>query len=143
MNKLVSILLLMVVSNSAMAEWTRVGVFPGGYILVDKATAVTMGNVHKAWFVFNWDTPRKETFMAKPFMSAMNMIYFDCTKRTMQVAGMRAFTLMELKGKEIPAIGIPLATTREDLEHPIYDFQPASAEEAAFNYLCNTHGGEK
>jgi hypothetical protein len=118
--------------------WERANDFPGGFVYVQEKTKVSSGAVRKAWFMFNWLSPQHNNIVRDTYQSAQMMVYFDCVHHTMQGASARYFKHTVLVGPEVEVIGIPLAPSRDSIEKPQFDFEPGSAYEAAFNYICKT-----
>lgn len=77
MRKIILMMLLAVVSNSAMAEWVKVGAGGGAEILADPATIRKTGNMVKMWVLFNFSTPRELTD-GPTYLSMKIQEQYDC-----------------------------------------------------------------
>ncbi len=76
MRKVVLMMLLAVVSNSAMAEW--VGVASNKYtaIYVDPASIQRSGNMSKMWILTDYKTANKD--MGEAYLSTKDQNEYDC-----------------------------------------------------------------
>lgn len=69
-------LLLTVVSNSAMAEWVDVGSNENITIYVDPATVKRSGHLAKMWQLSDFKTSQKD--MGEKYLSAKDQNEYDC-----------------------------------------------------------------
>ena len=72
----VILMLLAVVSNSAMAEWKDVGSNESATIYVDPTTVQRVGNMATMWHMTDFKTAQKD--MGEKYMSAKDQNEYDC-----------------------------------------------------------------
>lgn len=76
MRKVILMLLLTVVSNSAMAEWVDVGSNEYTTIFVDPASIQRDGNMAKMWHLTDFKTSQKD--MGDKYLSTKDQNEYDC-----------------------------------------------------------------
>lgn len=76
MHKIILMMLLTVVSNSAMAAWVDVGSNETTTIYVDSSTVKKAGNMAKMWHLTDYKKPHKD--MGEPYMSMKDEDEYDC-----------------------------------------------------------------
>ena len=76
MRKVILLMLLTVVSNSAMAEWANVASNENATIYVDAATIQRAGNIAKMWQLTDFRTANKD--MGEAYMSMKDQNEYDC-----------------------------------------------------------------
>lgn len=76
MNKVFLMMLLTVMSNSAMAEWKDVGSNENTTIYVDPATVRRAGNMATMWHMTDFKTARRD--MGEKYLSAKDQNEYDC-----------------------------------------------------------------
>lgn len=76
MRKVILMMLLAVVSNSAMAEWVDVGSNENITIFVDPASIQRDGNMAKMWHLTDFKTPQKD--MGEKYLSTKDQNEYDC-----------------------------------------------------------------
>lgn len=76
MRKVILMMLLTVVSNSAMAEWIDVGSNENMTIYVDPATIQRAGNMAKMWHLTDFKTENKD--MGEAYLSTKDQNEYDC-----------------------------------------------------------------
>jgi len=76
MRKVILMLLLAVVSNSAMAEWVDVGSNENITIFVDPASIQRDGNMAKMWHLTDFKTAQKD--MGDKYLSTKDQNEYDC-----------------------------------------------------------------
>ena len=76
MRKVILMLLLTVVSNSAMAEWVDVGSNEYTTIFVDPASIQRDGNMAKMWHLTDFKTAQKD--MGDKYLSTKDQNEYDC-----------------------------------------------------------------
>ena len=78
MKKLLLIFILVIVSNSAMAEWVELGTSQDetGTIYANPATIRKSGNKVKMWDLTDYKTAQEVT--GKQYMSSKSQIEYDC-----------------------------------------------------------------
>jgi len=83
MKKLLLILMLAVVSSSAMAEWVEVGVNDdGATVYANPDTIRKSGNKVKMWVL--WDYFTAQEVVSKPYMSARIQNEYNCKEETIR-----------------------------------------------------------
>lgn len=76
MRKVILMILLAVVSNSALAEWAKVGSNESTAIYVDQSTIQRTGNMAKMWHLTDYATPNKD--MGEAYLSMKDQNEYDC-----------------------------------------------------------------
>lgn len=76
MRKVILMILLTAVSNSAMAEWKDVGSNKNTTIYVDPITVQRAGNMATMWHLTDFRIPQKD--MGEEYMSAKDQNEYDC-----------------------------------------------------------------
>ncbi len=76
MRKVILMMLLVVASNSAMAEWVKVGSNENTVIYVDPSTIQRTGNMAKMWHLTDFTTPSKD--MGEAYLSTKDQNEYDC-----------------------------------------------------------------
>lgn len=76
MRKVILMMLLAAVSNSAMAEWKEVGSNESTAIYVDPDTVKKKGNMATMWHLTDFKTPQQD--MGEKYMSAKDQNEYDC-----------------------------------------------------------------
>ncbi|MBI5435614.1 MAG: hypothetical protein HY937_00615 [Nitrosomonadales bacterium] len=76
MRKVILMMLLAVVSNSAMAEWVSVASNKYTAIYVDPATIQRAGNMAKMWILTDYKTANKD--MGEAYLSTKDQNEYDC-----------------------------------------------------------------
>lgn len=76
MHRIITMMLLTVVSNSAMAGWVDVGSNENTTIYVDSATVQRSGNMAKMWHMTDFRTANKD--MGDPYLSMKDQNEYDC-----------------------------------------------------------------
>ena len=76
MRKIILMILLAVVSNSAMAEWVSVANNENTTIYVDPATIQRSGNMAKMWILTDFKTADKD--MGEAYLSMKDQNEYDC-----------------------------------------------------------------
>ena len=83
MNKLLLIILLALISTSAMAEWTQVAGGDNGNLYVDRSTVRKNGNKAKIWGLIDYSSERH--YGDKSYLSSKSLVEYDCTEETGRV----------------------------------------------------------
>jgi hypothetical protein len=91
MRKVILMMLLAVVTNSAMAKWAEVGATALFTAYVDSATIQKAGNRVKMWDLFDFNIT--QTLMDKQFHSIKSQREFDCKETTMRLIYTTSHTL--------------------------------------------------
>lgn len=80
MRKVILMLLLAVVSNSAIAEWIGVGSSDGIDIYVDKTTIRKNGSMVKMWSLNDYKTVHKDAYFSEgnAYLSIASQGEYDC-----------------------------------------------------------------
>ncbi|MDE2309845.1 MAG: hypothetical protein KGL01_03330 [Betaproteobacteria bacterium] len=76
MRKVTLMMLLVVVSNSALAEWISVASNKNTTIYVDPATVQRKGNMATMWHMTDYKTPSKD--MGEEYLSTKDQNEYDC-----------------------------------------------------------------
>lgn len=78
MRRVVLMMLLAVVSSSAMAEWVKVAIFEdkGATCYVDRTTLLKVENRVKMWFLLDYREAQK--LVGIPYLSVLEQYEFDC-----------------------------------------------------------------
>ncbi|MDP2761779.1 MAG: hypothetical protein Q8O64_15555 [Sideroxyarcus sp.] len=76
MHKVILVMVLAVVSSSAMAEWVNVGSNENLAIYVDPATVQRVGNMAKMWHLTDFKRAKKD--MGEWYLSAKDQNEYDC-----------------------------------------------------------------
>jgi len=76
MRKVILLMLLTVVSNSAMAEWVNVASNENTTIYVDPANIQRAGNMAKMWHLTDFKTVNKD--MGEEYLSTKDQNEYDC-----------------------------------------------------------------
>ncbi len=76
MRKVILMMVLAVVSNSAMAEWVNVGNNENLTVYVDPATIQRTGNMAKMWHLTDFKTANKD--MGEAYLSTKDQNEYDC-----------------------------------------------------------------
>lgn len=76
MRKVISMILLTVLSNSAMAELINVGSNENTAIYVDTSTVKKAGNMATMWHLTDFETAQQD--MGEKYMSAKDQNEYDC-----------------------------------------------------------------
>ncbi|TAN77789.1 MAG: hypothetical protein EPN14_07310 [Gallionella sp.] len=82
MRKAVFMILLAVVSGSAMAEWFEVGSNEITAIYVDPATIQRSGNMAKMWHLVDFKRVKKD--MGDPYRSTKDQNEYDCKEEKLR-----------------------------------------------------------
>jgi hypothetical protein len=87
MRKLILMMLMTVVSNSAMAEWVMVGGSEDGmFAYADPATIRNIGNKVKMWIIYDYKTAQADPFGGgKPYRSTKIQHEYDCEGEQIRV----------------------------------------------------------
>ena len=91
MRKVIFMMLLAVVTNSAMAKWAEVGATAIFTAYVDPATIQKAGNRVKMWDLFDFSIT--QTLMDKQFHSIKSQREFDCKETSMRLLYTTSHTL--------------------------------------------------
>lgn len=78
MRKVILMLLLAVLSSSAMAEWVKVGANDKSTIYADPATIRKEGNMVKMWRLKNYGSPKVYSFSTNTVLSDREQSEYDC-----------------------------------------------------------------
>ena len=76
MRRVILMMLLAVASNSALAEWVKVGSNEITTIYADSATVQRMGNMAMMWHLTDFKTAKKD--MGAMYMSTKDQNEYDC-----------------------------------------------------------------
>ena len=79
MRKIILVMLLAFVSNSAIAEWVEVGNIATSAIYADSSTISKDGNRVKMWTLDDFKTAK--VWSGKPFMSIKSQVEYDCKEK--------------------------------------------------------------
>ena len=82
MRRIILMMLLTVVSHSAMAEWIAVGSNKSTTIFVDTATIQRTGNMATMWHLTDFKTPQKD--MGEEYLSTKDQNEYDCKATKMR-----------------------------------------------------------
>ena len=83
MRKVILMLLLAVVSSSAMAEWVQIGGYGGAAIYADSSNIHKEGNIVRMWNLYNHNIAQREAG-GKMYLSAEQQEEFDCKEKQMR-----------------------------------------------------------
>lgn len=78
MHRIILMLILVVLSSSAMAEWIKIGSSNNLTAYAEPSTIRKAGNRVKMWSMYDFDTAKIHTDTGKPYMSARGQTEFDC-----------------------------------------------------------------
>ena len=87
LSKTILMMLLALVSNSAVAGWVEIGasgVFGGSTAYIDPATIHKNGNNVKMWDLTDYKTAQENSFGVKPFLSDKLQTEYDCKKEQLR-----------------------------------------------------------
>ncbi|OFZ66408.1 MAG: hypothetical protein A2V79_01480 [Betaproteobacteria bacterium RBG_16_56_24] len=82
MRRVILMMLLAVVSNSALAEWVKVGSNEITTIYVDSATIQRTGNMAMMWHLTDFKTAKKD--MGATYMSTKDQNEYDCKEEKLR-----------------------------------------------------------
>src|SRR3990172_4424721 len=82
MRRVILMMLLAVVSNSALAEWVKVGSNEITTIYADSVTVQRMGNMAMMWHLTDFKTAKKD--MGAMYMSKKDQNEYDCKEEKLR-----------------------------------------------------------
>lgn len=127
MRKAILIMLLAVVSNSAVAEWTKVGEHNGIATYVDMTTIQKKGNIVKMWNMYDYKV-LQDKYTGDAFLSIKAQSEYDCEEVLSRSLAGAYFSENMGDGKMNYSFSDP------DKWTPV---QPSSAGKALWKIACN------
>lgn len=126
MRKAVLMMILAVVSSSAMAEWVKVSVNEDFISYANPATILKNGNMVKMWCLYDFNAPQRMGDN-RPYLSVKEQNEFDCKEEKMR-------TLSSSSHSGAMGGGIVIrANSEPGKEKP---FLPGSAGEVLYKFAC-------
>jgi hypothetical protein len=125
MRKIILMLLLAVVSSSAMAEWVNLGNDGDITAYVEPTTIRKDGNTAEMWYLVDYKTTKK--IDGKLYMTLKSQSQFDCKKEQYRILSISYYS-GNLGGGEVVSSSNKISTWE-----PV---PPKSISEALWNYAC-------
>lgn len=100
MKKLLSSMLLIIVSTNAMAEWTLIGGSDSSDLYADFNSVQKNGNKVKMWILYDYKQPVKDTTGVES-LSLVTLDEFDCVNVTSRALSISRYTGNMQKGTMI------------------------------------------
>ncbi|MGB4346748.1 MAG: surface-adhesin E family protein [Burkholderiaceae bacterium] len=98
-------LLLLVLTASAHAEWSRVGYFANGNFYIDRATIASVNGHREVWSMMDYGSPQMDQ-NRKIYRSTRSMLQLDCPQKKARIIHMTFFSGSMLGGNEISKMGM-------------------------------------
>ena len=99
------IVLLLLVSGSAHADWSRVANFDHGDFYVDKQTLSVKGGIREVWSLMDYRYAQMDT-NKNIYRSTRSMLQLDCPDKKARIIHMSFYTGQMLRGNEITKMGM-------------------------------------
>lgn len=133
MSRIIMLLLLAVVSNSAVAEWVKVGESEFATIYTDSSTIRKNANMTKMWVLMdNKEAQKINDNDTATYLSSKSLYEYDCKKRQY-----RTFSVTNFAGKMGAGnITADIVNTAEGLRVR-KEIQPDSINESIWKYACS------
>ena len=120
------LVVLVVASSNAMAEWTPIGEGERRVSYIDLNTISKSGNLVKAWVMF--DLKEAKSAEGITFLSSANQIEVDCKEELIHMLAMTAYSKNMAQGIALKSI-----YDVHDEWHPV---PPNSGESNIWNIAC-------
>ncbi len=128
MYKVILMMLLTVMSSSAMAEWVEVDTNYGDGLTAyaDPVTIRKLGNIVKIWILY--DYTMAQTNARKPYLSIKARWKCDCKEEQIQILYQLLFTANMSEGKVVRSLGL-----HNNKWQPVV---PGSMKEILWKFAC-------
>ncbi len=99
------LLLFVLISGSAHAEWSRVGNFDNGDFYIDRASMSIKGGQREVWSVMDYRYAQMDG-SKNIFRSSRSMLQLNCPEKKARIIHMSFFSGQMLRGNEISKMGM-------------------------------------
>lgn len=125
MHKIILMLLLAIVSSSALADWVRVGTTSGEELYANPASIRKAGNLARMWDMTNHKA--KKSFEGRWYQSVRGLSEYDCQQGVSRVLAFSLHSLSFGKGEVIFNDASP---------HDWFPIPPGSVVDAMRQFAC-------
>ena len=116
MKKLLITLSLLIITNSAYAEWVALGKIENTEYYYDKSSITRVGNVGRIW---RYNNNTEENIRYK---SVLALNEYDCINKTQKIVSFTEYSEYDLKGKETKITKNLLPTTEDFIQPNSIDY---------------------
>ena len=99
------LLLFVLISGSAHAEWSRVGNFDNGDFYIDRASMSIKGGQREVWSVMDYRYAQMDG-NKNIFRSSRSMLQLNCPEKKARIIHMSFFSGQMLRGNETSKMGM-------------------------------------
>lgn len=118
-------------------NWVQIGDGDSTDAYVDVQSVASKGIYKKAWFTINQGSPQKTNYGDKAFLSAKQLVYFNCSERTIE--------LVQTVSYSDPNGGGDVVSSQNQTFQPLrlIDVVPGTLGELMLNFVCKQNAKAK